>query len=86
MFKTVFVFVLFCFLAGDHVKFGFPMSQTATALIYGLVQFEKAYANAGQLGFMRESVRWVLDYFIKCHRSPSKPGEHDDELYFQVTL
>ena len=55
------------------------MSQTATALIYGLVMFEDAYAKAGQLDIMRDSVRWVLDYFIKCHPNAN-------ELYFQVSF
>ncbi len=61
------------------MKFGFPMAQTATTLIYGLIEYEAAYANAGELDNMRECVKWVLDYFIKCHPTP-------DEFYFQVSF
>jgi hypothetical protein len=34
------------FAAGDFVKFGFPMAQTATVLAWGLVDYEAGYSSA----------------------------------------
>ncbi len=78
-YDTIWFLYFYVNVAGDHVKFGFPMAQTATTLIYGLIEYEDAYAKAGELDNMRDCVRWVLDYFIKCHPTPN-------ELYFQVSF
>ena len=59
----------FLLLAGDHVKFGFPLAWTTSTLAWGLVEFRDAYVSAGQLDFMLDSIKWPLDYFIKCHVS-----------------
>lgn len=63
--------------AGDHVKFGFPMAQTATTLLYGITEYWESYLNAGQLDIMRDSVRWSLTWFMRAHPSPN-------ELYIQI--
>ena len=65
------------FVAGDHVKFGFPLAWTTTTLLWGLVEFRTGYEAAGELDNMLDSVRWPLDYFIKCHVS-------DNLFYGQV--
>lgn len=65
------------FAAGDNVKFGLPMASTTTLLLWGLIRYKDAYIATGQLDFMYDSVKWPLDYFIKCHSAPS-------ELYVQV--
>ncbi|XP_070571475.1 endoglucanase E-4-like [Ptychodera flava] len=57
--------------AGDHVKFGFPMAFTTTALTWGLIEFKDAYEAAGQLSCMYETIKWATDYFIKAHVSPT---------------
>ena len=69
--------LLYVFKAGDHVKFGFPMAWTTTALAWGMLLFEQGYRAAGQYDMALDAIRWPLDYFIKCHVS-------DDEFFGQV--
>jgi len=52
--------------AGDHVKFGLPMSSSATLLSWGLVAFKDGYSKAGQLDMMYDMIKWPLDYFLKA--------------------
>ncbi|XP_025082994.1 uncharacterized protein LOC112557393 isoform X1 [Pomacea canaliculata] len=63
--------------AGDNVKFNFPMAFSTTVLCWSLLEFKDAYEKAGQLDYMYDSIRWPLEYFIKCHTGPN-------ELYVQV--
>ncbi len=63
--------------AGDHVKFGFPMAFTVTALAWGAIEYEDAYIQSGQLSILKRNLRFVTDYFIKCHTAPN-------EFYGQV--
>ena len=67
------------FLAGDHVKFNFPMAWSTTVLAWGLLEFPEGYTASGQLSRMLDSIKWPLDYFIKCHVEPNT-------LYGQVSL
>lgn len=53
------------FDAGDHVKFGFPMAGFTTVMSWGAIDYEDAYAHAGQLDYVRQAIRWSTDYFIK---------------------
>ncbi|KAI8767229.1 endoglucanase E-4 [Biomphalaria glabrata] len=64
--------------AGDHIKFGLPMSYTATALVWSLVRFKDGYQRAGQLNQMYDMIKWPLDYFLKAWR----PAQN--ELVVQV--
>ncbi|CAF1310342.1 unnamed protein product, partial [Didymodactylos carnosus] len=57
------------FDAGDYVKFNFPMAGTTTLLAWGVLDYEDAYATAGELVNAREALKWATDYFIKCHVS-----------------
>lgn len=63
--------------AGDNVKFNFPMAFSATAIAWGAIDFKSGYEKAGQLAKVKESLRWVNDYLIKCHTAPN-------EFYGQV--
>ncbi|KAK7093552.1 uncharacterized protein [Littorina saxatilis] len=63
--------------AGDNVKFNFPMAFSTTMLCWSLLEFPQAYSKSGQLNYMYDSIRWPLEYFIKCHTKPN-------ELYVQV--
>lgn len=63
--------------AGDHVKFGFPMAGSATLLAWSVVEYREGYVKAGQLEYILDNLRWVLDYLMKCHTGPA-------ELYGQV--
>ena len=64
--------------AGDHVKFGLPLSSTATLLGWSLVQFKDGYEKAGQLDQMYDMIKWVYDYFLLAWN----PGKQ--ELCVQV--
>ena len=48
-------------------------------LAWGLIEFRDAYVTTGQLDFMLDSIKWPLDYFIKCHVS-------DTQFYGQVRV
>ncbi|KAJ8305940.1 hypothetical protein KUTeg_016485 [Tegillarca granosa] len=62
--------------AGDGVKFNFPMASSTTLLTWGLVQWKDAYVSSDQLDNMYDSIKWTLDYFLKCWKN--------DKLYGQV--
>ncbi|KAH9505665.1 hypothetical protein Btru_055449 [Bulinus truncatus] len=64
--------------AGDHIKFGLPMSYTATALLWSVVRFKDGYQRANQLDEMYDMIKWPLDYFLKAW----KPAQN--ELVVQV--
>lgn len=63
--------------AGDHVKFNFPMAFSATMLAWGAIDFAGGYNAAGQMSFLKSNLRFVNDYFIRCHTAPN-------ELYGQL--
>uniref|UniRef100_A0A2C9JJ67 Endoglucanase n=1 Tax=Biomphalaria glabrata TaxID=6526 RepID=A0A2C9JJ67_BIOGL len=63
--------------AGDHVKFNFPMAYSTAILTWGYLLYRDAYEAAGQTQWMLESIKWPLDYLLKCHVKPN-------ELYVQV--
>lgn len=65
------------FDAGDHVMFNFPMAFTTTFLCLGVKEYREAYEKSGQLTHILNNIRFVCDYFIKCHTAPN-------ELYGQV--
>ncbi|MBQ4819027.1 glycoside hydrolase family 48 protein [Aquimarina sp. MMG016] len=58
--------------AGDHVKFNFPMAYSVTTLAWGGIEFKDAYARAGQLNILKRNLRFVTDYFLKCHTGPQE--------------
>ncbi|HEY1200944.1 MAG TPA: glycoside hydrolase family 9 protein, partial [Niastella sp.] len=63
--------------AGDHVKFNFPMAFSATMLAWGGIDFAGGYNASAQMTYLKRNLRFVNDYFIKCHTAPN-------ELYGQV--
>ena len=65
------------FIAGDYVKFNFPMAQALTTLAWGGISYEAGYKCAGEFENLLDAVKWGTDYFIKCHVS-------DNEYYAQV--
>ena len=65
------------FLAGDFVKFNFPMAASTTLLAWGAADFKEGYKAAGQLEATLNTIKWATDYFIKCH-------VYRNELYAQV--
>lgn len=65
------------FDAGDNVKFNLPMSYSATMLGWSLYEDGDAYEQSGQKGYALGNIRWVNEYFIKCH-------PEDEVYYYQV--
>ncbi|WP_010242977.1 glycoside hydrolase family 9 protein [Acetivibrio cellulolyticus] len=55
------------FDAGDHVKFGFPMAASTTMLAWGAIEYKDGYVKSNQMESLLNNLRYVNDYFIKCH-------------------
>lgn len=47
------------------------MAYSVTELAWSLLLFSDAYRNAGQLDIMYDSIRWPLDYLLRCHAAPN---------------
>lgn len=58
--------------AGDHVKFNFPMAFSATMLAWGAIDYADGYTATGQMTYLQNNLRFVNDYFIKCHTAPNE--------------
>jgi hypothetical protein len=58
--------------AGDHVKFNFPMAFSATMLAWGGIDFAGGYNASGQMIYLKRNLRFVNDYFIRCHTAPNE--------------
>ncbi len=58
--------------AGDHVKFNFPMAYSVTTLAWGGIEFKDAYIQSGQYEILKRNLRFVTDYFLKCHTGPNE--------------
>lgn len=65
------------FDAGDLVKFGLPMAFTATVLSWAILEYGDQMKAVKQLGYARDSLKWITDYLINAHPSPNV-------LYIQV--
>ena len=55
------------------------MAAATTVLSWGLDRWKDAYVQAGQLELMYDSIKWPLDYFLKCWI------ENQDLYYCQVS-
>ncbi|KAK6177594.1 hypothetical protein SNE40_015664 [Patella caerulea] len=64
--------------AADYVKFNLPMASATTMLLWGLYTFKDAYTLTNELDNMYKSVKWPLDYFLKCWNPKTQ------EYYYQV--
>lgn len=64
--------------AGDHVKFGLPLTSTITILGWSLIKFKDGYVRAGQLDKMYDAIKWGYDYLLKTWNANS------NELTVQV--
>jgi hypothetical protein len=70
--------------AGDHVKFGFPMAFTATRLAWSAIENPNAFKNTGQWTILLDNLRWVNNYFLKCHKRNANGSTQ--RFYGQVGL
>ena len=66
--------------AGDNVKFNFPMAASTTLLGLRLATWPESYESAGLTAKMLDSIKWPLDYLLKCW----KPDPVDPVYYAQV--
>lgn len=55
--------------AGDNVVFGFPMAFSMTVLAWSAVEYGDQIQRAGQMKYLQQTLRWGLDFMIKCHSS-----------------
>lgn len=70
--------------AGDHVKFGLPMSYSAAVLAFSVYESHAAYKASGELDAMLDNLRFVNDYFLNAY-DRGRPGDSsDDRLAIQV--
>ncbi|PYG86539.1 dockerin type I repeat protein [Ruminiclostridium sufflavum DSM 19573] len=57
--------------AGDNIKFGITCAYSAGLLAFGAIQYKDAYVESGQMKWLQNQLRWINDYFIKCHTEPN---------------
>lgn len=60
------------FDAGDHVKYLFPLATVLTHLAWSGVDFADGFEKAGQLGVLRETVKYGCDFIVNSHFETGK--------------
>ncbi|KAI4375512.1 hypothetical protein MLD38_013372 [Melastoma candidum] len=51
--------------AGDSIKFNFPASFAMTMLSWSVIEYSAKYEAAGELGHIKEIIKWGTDYFLR---------------------
>lgn len=64
------------FVDGYYYKFNFPMAASVTLLALSAIENKEAYKNLNLWETLLDTIKWPLDYLIKCHVS-------DNEFYAQ---
>lgn len=59
------------FDAGDHMKFMLPLASVTTHLAWGAIDFADGYLAAGQMKYVRETIKWATDWIISAHPEPN---------------
>ncbi len=73
------------FDAGDHVKFGFPMAYSTTALAWGGIDYRAGYQKAGALDELAHNLTHVTDYLSNAYFDMGTPADaSDDVLVIQI--
>ena len=57
--------------AGDNIKFGVTCAYTTSLLAFGAIEYKDAYEKSGQMKWFQNQLKWINDYFIKCHPEPN---------------
>jgi len=57
--------------AGDNIKFGITNAYSSSLLAFGAIQYKDAYEKSGQMKWLQNQLKWINDYFIKCHSAPN---------------
>ncbi|EFA84143.1 hypothetical protein PPL_03217 [Heterostelium album PN500] len=60
------------FDAGDHVKFGFPLSSTLTMLSWGFIQYQPNIEKCNSTKLYQDTIRYGTDWLIAAHQSDNK--------------
>lgn len=55
--------------AGDAVKFNFPAAFSMTLLSWSVIEYSAKYDAVGELGHVRDIIKWGADYFLKTFNS-----------------
>uniref|UniRef100_A0ACD5TZZ0 Uncharacterized protein n=2 Tax=Avena sativa TaxID=4498 RepID=A0ACD5TZZ0_AVESA len=55
--------------AGDAVKFNFPAAFSMTLLSWSVIEYSAKYDAAGELGHVRDTIKWGADYLLKTFNS-----------------
>jgi len=53
--------------AGDHLKINFPGAWSLGQLAWAAIEFKKGFALAGQTQHVKDVLRHVASYYVKCH-------------------
>jgi len=79
--------------AGDNVKFHNPMAQSAVALLFGAIEFENAWIEAGEMENLENNMKYITDYFMKTHPTGTTiyygqvgHGQYDHDNYARPEL
>lgn len=67
--------------AGDAIKFNFPSSFAMTMLSWSVIEYSAKYQAVGELGHVREIIKWGSDYLLKTFNSTA---DTIDKLTAQV--
>ena len=54
--------------AGDNVKFGLPMANSAAMLGWAYYEWPSAFIASGQDTALKNNLKFVCDYFVRCDR------------------
>lgn len=68
---------------GDAIKFNFPASFAMTMLSWSVIEYSAKYEAAGELGHVKELIKWGTDYLLKTFNNSA---DSIDKLVVQVRL
>jgi endoglucanase len=54
--------------AGDHVKFGLPMSSATGMLAWAEYEYKSGLIASGQQTPFENTLKFTMDYLVKCHQ------------------
>ena len=69
--------------AGDNIKFGFPGAFMVTVLSWSAIEYGPKYEAMGELGHIREIIKWGTDYILKTF---NKSADSITQIYAQVII
>ncbi|KAG2174774.1 hypothetical protein INT43_005836 [Umbelopsis isabellina] len=57
--------------AGDYLKFTLPMAYSMSIVSWGAIEWFQGYQAAQQDGYLRDMVKWGMDWLIQAHPQPN---------------